>query len=851
MKVQSILGKTKKRVSMSLNKLNKTKTRFVDYLQWAYMETYYKQINEEDRIEYAIVTHKCGSLQMCFGFRGFDLDSENKAIVAGVYNAFNNQIKKLGTGWMVSVEAQRFESDEYPYIHRDNLACLLIEKERRALFQKSGSHFEGRYFINIVYTPEPEFKKNMVNVFYDRVTEVTNQAEYDIQEFVKKNFDITAALQYHLIIRPLTGIETLQYLHSTMSFTKIEYNYEHTIFIDRLFDDAHLVVGNPCVLDGKYIPIIQVNDFPMWAYPGIFNALLKLEIEYRWVTRANMLDREDANQELQKSQERWSRQRKNSKQLMKEIMFKTQTTNENIGAIAQENDSAEVLGEVTQNLVGLCKYSTMVMVWDDTLIGAQRKVEKIKSAIIACGFSCREEENNAYEAFLSMTAGNIYANLRRDLVTTGNAAYTLPLNAVWNGIKESNFMKEITGVDVPLLTCQTDYGDLFYFQLAVRGVMHFAIFGPTGAGKSILLITLAYAFTKYTDSQVIIFDKDASAITATLAVGGEFYEPGNPLAMAFQPLADIDDPQELAWAHEFIVLLFELAGISLFPDQEEEITNALKRTATYAKELRTMTTFSSNCQILDREGREISRSVLLPYTVAGLYGSIFDGTNFKLSQNRWLMVEMGAIMQRGPKVLDPALFYLFHTIEKRFDGRPTLFAMDEVWQFLENDKFASKIKEWLKVLRKKNVGVGFATQNLTDAVESKIFYTILENCPTKIFLPNSNAISTSDTYRLFSLQDEDIQIIQNAYPQKEYFYYSIEGKRKFQLNLNILQLALSVKLPEKEIKKYLMLRRELGEEYGYKGFVENILIARKVPYLQYLEDEEYESFIVEEVKDDA
>ena len=88
----------------------------------------------------------------------------------------------------------------------------------------------------------------------------------------------------------------------------------------------------------------------------------------------------------------------------------------------------------------------------------------------------------------------------------------------------------------------------------------------------------------------------------------------------------------------------------------------------------------------------------------------------------------------------PVLTYLFHRLEDRFDGRPSLLILDEAWLYLDNPLFSARIREWLKVLRKKNVSVIFATQSLADIAESSIAPAIIESCPQRIFLPNDRAI---------------------------------------------------------------------------------------------------------------
>ena len=90
--------------------------------------------------------------------------------------------------------------------------------------------------------------------------------------------------------------------------------------------------------------------------------------------------------------------------------------------------------------------------------------------------------------------------------------------------------------------------------------------------------------------------------------------------------------------------------------------------------------------------------------------------------------EMDGLMQVKPLVL-PVLTYLFHRLEARFDGRPTLLVLDEAWVFLDDPLFAARIREWLKTLRKKNVAVVFATQSLADIERSSIAPALIESCP--------------------------------------------------------------------------------------------------------------------------
>ena len=114
------------------------------------------------------------------------------------------------------------------------------------------------------------------------------------------------------------------------------------------------------------------------------------------------------------------------------------------------------------------------------------------------------------------------------------------------------------------------------------------------------------------------------------------------------------------------------------------------------------------------------------------------------------------------------LTYLFHRIEGRLDGRPTLLIIDEGWLVLDDPAFAQQLREWLKTLRKKNASVVFATQSLSDIDGSSIAPAIVESCPTRIFLPNERAIEPQITaiYRRFGLNDRQIEILARATPKR-------------------------------------------------------------------------------------
>ena len=178
----------------------------------------------------------------------------------------------------------------------------------------------------------------------------------------------------------------------------------------------------------------------------------------------------------------------------------------------------------------------------------------------------------------------------------------------------------------------------------------------------------------------------------------------------------------------------------------------------------------------------------------------------------------------GTGAAPAVLSYLFHRIEDRLDGRPTLLIVDEGWLALDDEGFAGQLREWLKTLRKKNASVVFATQSLADIDGTAIAPAIIESCPTRLFLPNERAIEPQITaiYRRFGLNDRQIEILARATPKRDYYCQSRRGNRLFELGLEEFALAFTAASSKTD---QAMIERVLAE-HGRDGFVTGWLAAR-------------------------
>jgi type IV secretion system protein VirB4 len=835
----------------------KSKTaELVNALPWAYCVKRYEYITDVIKIETCVVIHKDGCLQQSFGFRGNDLDSFSAPYINSVSVYFNEAVKRLGDGWMVSVEAQRYITSDYPEAEFDIEAGYLVEQERKENFQGYGEHFDSSYYLNFVYKPDLEVKKKAVKIFFTEV-EYEKAQEEEINNFLKETKRLTGVLESKLLIRPLNYQETVEYLHSTVSLRRHRIKLpEHFLFLDTLVSDMTLHIGQTLKLDDFYIPILVINDFPMETYPSILHELNKTYIEYRWVSRFFPMEKTEAMKELDKWQGKHHGARKSTKQLMVEMSMNVETHKENVGAGELEADVGEAMKELTMDYVGLGYYNSCIMVWDLEFDKAMAKLAAIRMVIEGCGFTCKEETFNAYSAFLGMAAGDVYRNIRRPLISTGNFGHVLPLSAVWAGLLQNKFTQEVCGIDVPLMTCSTNYGTPFFLNLNDGDVGHTLIFGPTGAGKSTFLQLLAISYLKYPQAQIFIIDKGASALTMTLAVGGEYLDPST-VKNCFQPLGDLETQHDKEWACEFIETLCEMQGVTVTPKMLVQIRVTIDQMALLDKPMRTLTTFKQTCMYRDDlTGNNTIDDAIQPYTLEGPYGEIFDGDSTRINDSKWVLFEMSELMEMKEKVVAPAIMFIFHYLEKKFNGQMTLLIIDEAWRFLAHEIFMNKMRQWLKELRKKHVFCVFATQEVADGAKSPIASTLIQNCPTKIYLADPEAFNNEDAYERFGLTKDEIQMLSLSRKKRDYYYKSPMGTRLFQLSLGLVTLGLMraqdqmVKTVKGQVIKWseycqylLYLRKKKGI---MKGFVEEILDIQGIPYKKYLIDTVVDDIFVDE-----
>ena len=756
---------------LNLREYSDTPTLLADYLPWACI------------VAPGVVLNKDGSFQTSFKYRGPDLESSTEEELVSTMARVNNVLRRFGSGWALFFEAQRNEVHDYPESAFPDPLSWLVDQERALQAEEAGARYASSYYLTLLWLPPADATGRAEKVLIQRAeTEDAATWRHRLETFEQHAARVFDLLGTSLAeIAKLSDDETLTYLHSTISTKRHPViTPELPVFLDAILADEPFCGGLEPKIGEAHVRTLSILGFPASTLPGILDELNRQGFAYRWATRFIAMDKAEAEKVLGKKRRHWFAKRKSIGAVLRETMFNEQAALVDNDADNKAADADAALQELGSDLVSYGYVTTTITIANIDVRTVDEHIRIAERIVNGRGFTAIQETLNAVDAWLGSLPGHVYANVRQPILHTLNLAHMVPLSAVWAGEETNQHLHAPA-----LIQAQTDGTTPFRLNLHIGDVGHTLVVGPTGAGKSVLLSLLALQWKRYEDAQVFIFDKGRSARAATLSMGGHHIDLGSSNAPSLQPLKDVDTETGASFAADWLAGLCANEGLRLTPDLKARLWEAIQSLSTAPEAERTLTGLTLMLQ------DETLRSALHPFTLEGPHGRLLDADHESLSLAGTVCFEMEDLMHAKGAVA-PVITYLFHRLEARFDGRPTLLILDEAWLFLDDPMFAARIREWLKTLRKRQVSVVFATQSLADIANSSIAPALVESCPTRIFLPNERAQEpqSKETYQRFGLNARQIELISRATPKRDYYYQSPLGARVFDLGIGPIALSI-------------------------------------------------------------
>lgn len=796
-------------------------------------------------VDEGVVLNKDGSFTAAFYFRGNDLSSSTVEELAAVSAHANAALLKLGTGWLLHTDSMRVEATTYPKEESNffpDPTTRLIDAERRAQHQTEGAHFDNVYAMALTYQVPPELQEKISALFVDDDSaQVKSKTELNytllLNRFKSNLADFTGALSAGVKIRMMDSDQLLTYLHNCLTgMTHPVRMPAIPMYLDSVLGSKDFYTGLNPRIGKKHIRVVTLFGFPGNTSPGILDALARLPFEYRWSTRFIPLDTRDAEKRLGVYRRNWFQKRHGLLGLVKSAFGGGEQTFQNGDAVMMAADADQAVNENSSNMVRYGFYTSVLVIMSDDAKTADANAAEAAKLLGNSAFPSFIEDINAVEAFLGSLPSHAFQNVRRPLIHSLNLADLLPLTAIWSG-HEFNPCPFYPPKSPPLMYAATSGNAVFRLSLHVSDLGHFAIFGPPGGGKSTLLDLIIAQHFRYPNAQCFGFDLGYSMATLCEAAGANaaHYDIGAEGSnIGFCPLADIDTQADRAWATGYIEMLVQLRlpeDEKLSLQQQNEINRAIQSMAEDTKDLPDSSRYRTLTHFMGTVQDQGIKAALAYYTLDdrnGVLGHLLDAESDSLGTHKFIVFETSHLLAMGDKAVVPVLSYLFRKIEKRVaKSIPTLIPIDEGFRSFGHPLAIERFKFWLETMRKENVAVGFATQNLQSVADSPIGSTIIQATATKFMLPNPEAATQNiaPLYRAFGMNDRQIQNLAYARQKRDYYVMNGDGRRMFELGLGQVALAFVGVSGKDQMLHVRSMKNQYGPEWVY-----HYLQERGVPH---------------------
>ena len=460
--------------------------------------------------------------------------------------------------------------------------------------------------------------------------------------------------------------------------------------------------------DPDFASILSLKDYPDATSPGLLDSLLRLP--YEMVVSESYAPAE----------------RTTARERMDLAIRRLRSVDEE--AQAERNDMMAARDALGNGAVGFGDHHLSVLVRERTLPRLDDATAACAAALADTGAIVVREDTNLEPAFWAQFPGNEQYIVRRAMISSANMASFGSLHGFALGQADGNHWGEA----VTLL--ETTSATPFFFNFHNGDLGNFSVIGPSGSGKTVVMNFLAAQAQKFSP-RTILFDKDRGAELFVRGIGGRYDRiyAGEP--SGFNPLSLPDTPANRAFLRDWLGVLLKAEG----PEELQTVSHAVDAAYENDASLRRLRNFRELLSGTRRPEPGDLADRLSAWIHGGEHAWLFDNERDELDLDRkTLGFDMTALLE-NPRLRTPTMMYLFHRIEERLDGEPTMILIDEGWKALDDEVFAARIRDWLKTLRKRNALVGFATQSARDALESRISTALVEQTATMVFMPNSRA----------------------------------------------------------------------------------------------------------------
>jgi type IV secretion system protein VirB4 len=531
--------------------------------------------------------------------------------------------------------------------------------------------------------------------------------------------------------------------------------------------------------------VLGIKEYPTPTVVGMYDGLLSAPFSYVLTQSFTFLNKATGQGLLQRQHARMA--------------------NAGDFAVSQAEELIDALDALTSNDFCIGDHHFTLQVLSDPADPEDRRLARLSdhvalaSAILAdTGMTVAREDLALEAAFWAQLPGNFADRPRKAPITSRNFAAMVSFHNYPCGRATGNHWGDA------LSLLMTSSRSPYYFSLHAtdpkdpdggsrKDTGHTFVCGPTGSGKTVFVGFMLAMLSRQGVTQVV-FDKDRGLEILVRALGGTYLPLKNGAPTGFNPLQLEATPANIEFLKIWLRSLVR-GPMSLTVREEGDLDHALRGTLALEPGARRLSRLIEFTDATRTDGIH-ARLARWCESLRGDYAWAFDNPADTFCSELAHSTLFGADVTEfldNEITRSPVTLYLFHVVRTLLDGRRFVCWADEFSRLLADPAFEQFAKDGLKVWRKLNGVLCAATQSPSDALGSAISRTIIEQTPTKILFPNSDA-NASEYIDGFGLSEREFKLLKEQLEPGSRMFLVKQGHYSVvcQLDLKGFDAALAV-----------------------------------------------------------
>jgi type IV secretion system protein VirB4 len=555
--------------------------------------------------------------------------------------------------------------------------------------------------------------------------------------------------------------------------------------------------------------ILGIKEYPTPSSVGMYNRLLSAPFSLVLTQSFAFLSRAAGQGLLQRQFHRMSNAGDFAVSQAAQLKEALDALSSNEFVMGDHHFSLQVLADIDES------QAVAEAIW--RLKPLNDQVALARGLLADTGMTVAREDLAIEAAFWAQLPGNFPLRPRRAPITSRNFAAMAPFHNYPVGRASGNHWGEALA-----LLC-TSAQSPYYFSLHAsdpfdsdggsrKDTGHTFICGPTGSGKTVFIGFLVTLLARQDVTQVV-FDKDRGLEILVRALGGEYLELRHGRPTGFNPLQLPVSPHHIEFLKCWLrVLVRSTSGRAFSSREDRDLDHALHGTLALDPRARRLSRLIEFLDPTDPEGMHARLSRWCAST-SGDYAWAFDNPVdsivARLKGSHVLGFDVTEFLDHE-LTRTPLTLYMFHLVRELLDGRRLVCWMDEFWRLLADPLFEGFAKDGPKTWRKLNGVMCLATQSASDVLDSPISRTIIEQTPTKVFFPNSEADAHEYTQG-FGLSEREFKLIKEQLEPGSRTFLVKQGHHSVVCRLDLKGFNVELAVMSGRARQVEMMRRLIAE----------------------------------------